>query len=98
MSYATFHWRMFNVSMRLVGMWFVLGGAGFLARALVYKFAPASAGIPTLSGSPAVDFAAAGLIALVIGVVSLKVRPYRPDLSKSAARLNWWNGDPIADD
>jgi hypothetical protein len=53
----------------------------------------------TLSGHASVDFLGAGIFCLLLAILFLTVRPYRPDITRAGGadvkrRLTWWTGEP----
>ena len=93
MSYARFHWRMFNVLARILGI-------GFLLFGCIGLFQAAFGGFPAGGDAPIVFFAC--VFAAVVGVLMIRVKPYRPDLDGYASTFGvpqagartWWTGDP----
>ena len=96
MSYASWHWRMFNILARLFGLLACVGGLVGLVSVFIefgaHQF-PASASWLGL---------ALILFVLAMGIAFLLVRPYRPDLEQGAiggpqsSSVNWWTGEPKA--
>jgi len=94
MSYTTFHWRTFNLLLRIMGILWVLGGVGFILWSIYFLFEPAPPNANYLVG-PAVDYAVVGTFVIVVGVLCLKLEPYRPDLGAVEGPYRWWTGDKI---
>jgi hypothetical protein len=96
--YGAFHLRVVNVFARLFGVLSVIGGAGFVAWAVYFFLHPVLPSTArTVSGSAAFDYLGAGVLCLLMGVVFLTVRPYRPDMTigtGSGSRRSWWTGEP----
>lgn len=97
------HWRLVNRLARCFGIAAVLAGIAFAGTALHYiKHPDQAANVPSASGSAATDAIAVAVFALVIGVLFLLVKPYRPDLRKDnnalhagpVQRFSWWSGEP----
>jgi hypothetical protein len=86
MSYATWHWRVFNVVARLFGVLACLVALVFLLTALVEVWTHRLAVSPLWFGIGAICL-------FPMGVAFLRVRPYRPDV-KSDDRAGWWTGEP----
>lgn len=97
MGYATFHWRAVSVLMRVVGIWWLLGGIGFITAAIRELVSPSGVAGNFLV-SPVVDAAVVGAFVILAAVVLLRVRPYRPDLARVAGRTSWWTGEPMTKD
>jgi hypothetical protein len=93
MSYSRWHWRIFNVVARLWGIGFLLAGLLGLPQVLFFKSPPPSDDGLVLAVS---------LFAVVVGVLVIRVRPYRPDLDGYASAFKstyerqrtWWTGEP----
>ena len=88
MSYATRHWRIFNVLARVFGLGSIF--TGFIAAAsgvsaALHPPAPNELGVVGCSVMAA--------FLLTIGVLFLRVRPYRPDVMSQEAS-SWWTGEP----
>ena len=96
MSYATFHWRMFNISMRVVGIGWLIGGFGFVWASIQEYLNP----LPTTGNffvSPTVDSAVIGIVVCLSAVLMLRAGPYRPDLPPASGTVKWWTGDRMED-
>jgi len=95
------HLRLLNIFARVFGLSAVVVAIGFTAWA-VYSFAQPDAVVEdmlTLSGHSSIDFLGAGIFCLVVAILFLKVRPYRPDLSRAGdadrkREHTWWTGEP----
>jgi hypothetical protein len=93
MPYARFHWRLFNVLARILGIGFLLFGCIGLLQATFGS-------LPAGGDAPIVIFVC--VLVAVVGVLMIRVKPYRPDLdgyastfriSQSGTRT-WWTGEP----
>ena len=105
-AYQTWHWRIFNVLARIVGLGFVLWGLGFSSWGLWLLLHPTEPfpvdGVPSTDLEPRLLMTIfAGLMSL-LGVALLRVRPYRPDLGDHAVglwrrslRRTYWTGDHV---
>jgi hypothetical protein len=95
------HWRMFNRMARFVGIWFCLGGSGFLAWSVFFLLHPDDPRRFTPDGSDSIIVdALAGSFVVCVGSFLLFKKPYRPDLGDRAfvrgddrSRRKWWTGD-----
>jgi hypothetical protein len=94
LSQSSRPWRIFNVLARLTGIVFLFNGLfGVLSFTLVASHC--------FDSTVAVGLSAFGF-ACVVGVLTMLVKPYRPDLDalQSAPRANaprrrtWWTGEP----
>ena len=96
-SYEKWHWRLFNVLARAFGLMSIFAGLAFVASAVFYALHPDDAGnVRTLSGSAALEFTVGAAFCLAMGILFLKVRPYRPDISsqETLTSRSWWTGEP----
>ena len=93
MSYSRRHWRTFNVLARLTGIGFLVGGLVGLSQILFANVAPGEYVVLTFGVS---------CFAVLVGVLMILVKPYRPDLdgyasafrTTEARRRTWWTGEP----
>ena len=101
-AYERNHWRFFNVLARLCGIGFIVGGGTIALRGIYLLTGVGS--LSTGEASPGVAVAV-GLPVIVVGVVLLRLSPFRPDLGDSPfsfslslhgsnAKRKWWTGDP----
>jgi hypothetical protein len=89
------HWRVFNVAMRVVGLWWTFGGLVVLGWALYFVFHPADLPLErTISGSPSIDFSIIGALVTSLGLYGVIRRPYRPDLGDTFFRGSRQSGFP----
>jgi hypothetical protein len=96
MRYETLHWRIFNMGARLFGLLAVVAGAIGIVSGLV-DFETNSPNV----GDPVVGLGVGALL-IFMGVLFLRVRPFRPDLLKdgwtlaslATARRSFWTGEP----
>lgn len=101
MRYETFHWCVFNILARLVGLMALLATLGFLYSAFVQA---TNAGT-SVSNMDATDYLLTALCTLIVGIAFVKVAPYRPDLrvenadspNGTESKLGWWTGNHIKD-
>jgi hypothetical protein len=97
-----FHWRIFNVLLRLLGI-----GATFAGAVVATTY---GLGIPALAGvEPLIDYRSllGGILIALLGLGFLMLPPFRPDLGDvtlvvnpfraltAPRRRHWWTGDPI---
>ena len=111
LSYVRWHWSLFNVLVRVMGIWF--GGAGVVALAsgVFYVLNP----LKTVNRSEGpvgavIACFVLGVLLALFSVVLLRVRPYRPDLHHATSNVasrdgpgtlttstrSWWTGLPKA--
>ena len=97
------HWRLVNRMARVFGIAAVLAGVAFAGAAFQHIMQPdPAAHVPSASGSAATDAIAVSVFTLVVGILFLLVKPYRPDLRKDknpedaskVQRFSWWTGEP----
>ena len=95
------HLRLVNILGRVFGLAAVVAGIGFIAWAVYYFLHPDAAAydLVTLSGHASVDFLGAGIFCLLLAILFLAVRPYRPDITRAGGagirqRHTWWTGEP----
>jgi H+/Cl- antiporter ClcA len=95
------HLRLLNLLARVFGLSAVVAATGFIAWAVYYFLHPDAAtyDMVTLSGHASVDFLGAGIFCLLLAILFLTVRPYRPDITRAGGadvkrRLTWWTGEP----
>ena len=106
-SYERFHFRLFNVLARLFGLMAVLAAVNGAVAGIYHTVYPPTEYIETL-GLPEglMDFLVSVFFA-TIGILILRVKPYRPDLGDGAwtllvgksgetteQRRSWWTGEP----
>ena len=109
-SYDKWHWRVFNIGCRLFGLLAMLNGTIFTIWGIALLLSPQSTidveGVPTAALGPKLGMLAIGLLTLVLGVMVVRARTYRPDLGDVSwliqpqvargqlrSRRNWWTGD-----
>jgi hypothetical protein len=109
-SYESWHWRVFNVGRRLTGLMAILNGAIFAIWGGSLLLRPQSTmdvqGMPTAAIGPKLGMMVVGILAVVLGVLLVRVRTYRPDLGDASwfiepqvarrqlrSGRNWWTGD-----
>jgi Na+/H+ antiporter NhaA len=93
MSYGRFHWRMFNVLARILGIGFLMAGCIGL---LGFAFSESQ------TGGDSLIVILASVFAAVVGVLMIRVKPFRPDLDGYASAVGqprsrartWWTGEP----
>ena len=105
MSYETAHWRTFNRFVRVCGLLALLVGGALLWGSIAIwwdgKFQTVRADAPSRSDDLALFVG--GIVAIAIGVLLVRARPYRADLGDAAfgrppaygtnePRM-WWTGD-----
>ena len=95
------HLRLLNTFARVFGLSAGVAAIGFTAWAVYYFFHPDAAAddLVTLSGHASVDFLGAGIFCLLLAILFLTVRPYRPDITRAGGahlkrRHTWWTGEP----
>ena len=95
------HLRLLNVLARVFGLSAVIAAIGFTAWAVYYFLYPHSDAydLVSLSGHASVDFLGAGMLSLLLAILFLTVRPYRPDITRADGadgkrRHTWWTGEP----
>jgi uncharacterized membrane protein len=93
------HLRLVNVLARLFGLSAVVAAIGFTAWGIYYFRHAEAAVYVTLSGHAGVDFLAVAIFCLLLALVFLTVRPYRPDITLAGGadvkrRHTWWTGEP----
>jgi hypothetical protein len=91
------HWRLFNVFARALGLMSVCAGIAFGASSVFYARHPeVHKGVQTLSGNAAVDSGLVGAFCVAIGILFVKVPAYRPDVPRQdkVASRSWWTGEP----
>jgi hypothetical protein len=85
------YWRVFNALARVVATLFTIAGVLFLLTGLAFS-----------SGSDRViELWVSGFL-IVVGILMLRVKPFRPDLDglesafrePSTKERSWWTGDP----
>ena len=93
MSYARWHWRIFNIFARLFGILALLIGlVSVVVNILSVTQSDADLSDAWLA-------AASGGFLLIVGSLFMAVRPYRPDLKgafidgQRQNRIRWWTGD-----
>ena len=93
MTYAQWHWRVFNVIARILGIWALVIGAFSLVVTLL---------LITRRGIDAAHiWMGIGIsgFSLIIGTLFVTVRPFRPDLHRESGdtqrhdRASWWTGE-----
>lgn len=108
MSYETTHWRAFTRFIRILGLVALFVGGVFVWGSLTIAwngtYQTLRADAP--SRADAIGLFVAGVVAIAIGVLLVRVRPYRPDLGDAAfgrpsayqlgQQRQWWTGDPRA--
>jgi hypothetical protein len=105
-GFLTWHWRVFNVLSRLLGLGFLLGGLGFMLWGLwllAHQAMPfAVNGVASTGSGPKWIMTAVSGVIAVLGAVMLRVRPCRHDLgdepfgrSPVADRRRYWTGDVV---
>ena len=109
MSYEVWHWRLYNVLLRLLSLGVVAVGIASCVGGIAEILMP-TYGNP----SPLVGFAI-GLGLLAVGLALCRLRAFRPDLGDGPAWIvklvgyeprqddrvghrSWWTGDPDAED
>ena len=86
MSYSRWHWRTFNVLARLFGVGFLVVGLFGLFQLLFVR---------AQGEGDVVLVLAICSFAVVVGILVILVKPYRPDLeTQTSARRTWWTGEP----
>jgi hypothetical protein len=101
--YQRYHFTVFNVGVRLVGIAFTLVSILALYSGIYYAIRPdAAADFGTTLVSPAADTIGVSIFIGLIGVALLCIRPYRPDLGDPAwsvsrtpgpmTKRRWWTG------
>ena len=96
------HLRVLNLLARVFGLSAVVAALGFTAWGVYFLLHPeavATHDVITLSGHAALDSLGAGVFCLVLAILFLTVRPYRPDIGSgdgagAKRRLTWWTGEP----
>jgi H+/Cl- antiporter ClcA len=95
------HLRLLNIFARAFGLSAVVAASGFIAWAVHFFLHPDAAAydLVTLSGHASVDFLGAGIFCLLLAILFLTVRPYRPDITGAGGedvnrRHTWWTGEP----
>ena len=95
------HRRLLNVLARVFGLSAVVASTGFTAWGVYYFFHPDAAAydVVTLSGHASVDLLSAVAFCLLLAILFLTVRPYRPDITRAPGgdakrQLTWWTGEP----
>ena len=107
MSYATWHWRVYNVQRRLFGVAACLAGTTFLLAPLFLRIGWMRDESP--SPTPTIAHVIAGALVLSLGVYLCRKPTFRPDLGDVAfwtdhtgsaipaqpprGRRSWWTGD-----
>jgi len=95
MAYQEWHWRVFNVLVRLFGAMSVGAGVAFGFSSVYAARNPASQfEMLTVSGSAAVDFAVVAAFCLAVGILVIRAPAYRPDVASEGGRRSWWTGEP----
>ena len=95
MSYSEFHWRMVNIMARLFGLMSLFASLVFAYSAVLYWLHPEdSASIPSASGSAFADAVGVAIFAGIIGVLFVRVKPFRPDLPIITARADGGRASP----
>src|SRR5690349_16861128 len=84
MSYERFHWRLYNVGWRVLALMASLASLAFFWSAVSFWLGLSQ---PEPGDSPGVQFAG-GLVTLLVALLSLRRRPYRPDQGD----VSWWAG------
>jgi H+/Cl- antiporter ClcA len=94
------HLRLLNILARVFGLSAVGAAFGFTGWAVYYFFHPEAAyDLVTLSGHAGIDFLGAGIFCLLLAILFLTVRPYRPDIARVGGAdvkrpHTWWTGEP----
>jgi hypothetical protein len=95
------HLRILNIFARVFGLSAVVAAIGFTVWAIYYFLHPDAVAydLVTLSGYASVDFLGAAIFCLLLAVLFLTVRPYRPDIPRAGGadikrRYTWWTGKP----
>lgn len=96
--------KLFNVSLRITGLWWtVLGGIALLGG--VVGCVRWAVGVKTAPIETAITQTVVGGVATAFGIAFLRARPYRPDLDDeaflgvfkrrpaSSEPRKWWTGD-----
>lgn len=82
MTYATWHWRIYSVLLRILVLLLFLVGAAFLATGIGQ-----AAGWVRPEGAT-LAYIVLGSVCVVVGLAMARRRPYRPDLGD----VSWWAG------
>jgi hypothetical protein len=85
MTYDRFHWAFFNILRRVFGIMATVAGVGGLCSALSVWLGLAK---PMAGEDGPGTLFVVGLVALLVGVVTLRRRGYRPDQGD----VSWWSG------
>jgi hypothetical protein len=95
------HLRLLSLFAGVFGLSAVVAAIGFIAWAVYYFLHPDAAAydMVTLSGYASVDFLGAGILCLLLAILFLTVRPYRPDITRAGGadvkrQQTWWTGEP----
>jgi hypothetical protein len=87
-SFGTWHWRLFNVLRRLLGIGAIVNGAVFVAWGLALLARPRSTvamnGVLATAASANLLVLLVGATALALGAVIVRARSYRPDLGDAS--------------
>ena len=94
MKFTAFYWRAFNVAMRCMGIWWLIGGLHFIVFSITEALSPVRTSSNFLVNS-IVDPAVIGAFVIVCAVLFLRVKAYRPDIPQATGRRSWWTGEPI---
>ena len=96
------YWRVVNVLVRVFGiMCFIVGIIFIITTIILFSNEKAFGNISTASGNAPIEMGIASLICLVLGVLFVSVKAYRPDLSGSEknnkkinnSKASWWTGE-----
>ena len=108
MSYARFHWSLFNVMARVFGIWAAVAAVAFFVSGVLDALNPESVrgdGLTPLEG--AITSLVVGVFCGLLSFFLLRVPSYRPDLGDptwtfqvkrrsrgkaQASRRSWWTG------
>ena len=108
-SWGTWYWRVFNVSVRALGLVALLYGAVFIvwgaARMVQLEFI-------RMEEAPSLVILPVGLLVAALGAAILRAPTYRPDLGdvswrfdpfgakarrSSPSKRSWWTGDRLTE-
>src|SRR5664280_2532155 len=94
-QYTKFHWLIVNGCVRVFGVGAIVAGVVFTAWSswlLLHRDATIGVnGVPSNDPWDKATILIAGLVVLVLGILVLKARRYRPDLGDSASSIGKWN-------
>lgn len=107
MSYVRWHWSIFNVMMRVMGIWFGVGALVGIASGIFYAANPEKvANRPEGPLAAVIACLVLGLLLALFSFTLLRIRSYRPDLRATSnlrshdgrtapsSPPSWWTGLP----